>query len=198
MLHRKAKIDDAYQLAIDAIRSSSYKGAESEKGSDIRDPIKCPIPELKPVWERLSLYEDSEGTFIVLDAERIVLPANTRQQVLAALHSSHSGLNKTEALAKQLYYWPNIMNDIKNTVSSCRACRERLPSLPPAPLQPSFASAPMEQVGTDLFETNGQHWLLLVDRFSGYIWAHRLAKTTAAAVISCLRSWFLEFGFPHQ
>ena len=195
-LFRKAKEDSAYQIAVEAVKNSPYKGEESEKKTDVNDPIQCPIPELKQVWDRLSLYEDSEGTFIVLDAERIFVPANVRQQVLAALHSSHSGLNKTQALAKQLYFWPNINNDIKNVVSSCRACRERLPSLPPAPLQPTTASTPMAQVGTDLFEVNGQHWLLMVDRFSGYIWAHRLAKTTSAAVISRLRTWFLEYGFP--
>ena len=192
-MFQKAKLDDAYQIAIKAIRESEYKGQESEKNEF---PIRCPLPDFKPVWSQLSLYDCDEGTLITFDADRIVVPSNLRQQVLAALHSSHSGLNKTNALARQLYFWPTMNNDIKNVVSSCSACRARLPSLPSTPLQLTTASSPMSQVGTDLFEIRGQHWLVMVDRFSGFVWCHRLAKTNTTAVTNRLRSWFVDFGFP--
>ena len=187
-----AAVDAEYQRAIDALRFSAFK---EETGK--QDHVSCPVPEYRTVWNRLSILDSApDGSLIILDADRIVVPAALRLQVLQALHASHSGLSKTQTLARQLYYWPNMSNDVKNIVSNCDACRTRLPAQAPLPLQVTVADAPMSHMGTDLFEIRGQHWLLLVDRFSGYLWAHRLTSTTAQAIINQLRAWFLEFGFP--
>ena len=36
----------------------------------------------------------------------------------------------------------------------------------------------------------------MVDRFSNYLWVHRLTKTTTSAVVPALLIWFREYGFP--
>ena len=53
----------------------------------------------------------SDG-LVLLDSRRIVLPLSAIKPVLRLLHSSHSGITKTTALARGLYFWPGMTNDI--------------------------------------------------------------------------------------
>ena len=48
----------------------------------------------------------------------------------------------------------------------------------------------------DLFDFEGNTWLVLVDKYSGYPFAQSLRSTTTAAVTSIINDWFLEYGFP--
>ena len=75
----------------------------------------------------------SDG-LVLLDSCRIVLPASAVRPVLQLLHASHSGINKTIVLARGLYYWPGMVNDIKQLVSSCRDCSKLLQSQPGNPM----------------------------------------------------------------
>ena len=49
------------------------------------------------------------------------------------LHSSHAGINKTYDIARQLYFWPGMLNDIKQLIEKCQACRIHKLSLPKNP-----------------------------------------------------------------
>ena len=54
----------------------------------------------------------------------------------------------------------------------------------------------MEAVGVDLMQVRAENWLILVDRYSGYAFAHRLHRTDSATVISFLDDTFLRHGYP--
>ena len=98
----------------------------------------------------------------------MIIPASLRKEVLQQLHASHQGQERTLHRARQIVYWPNISNDIRNIVRSCKACAEHLPSLQSEPLQQEVPpSRPFESVSGDLFHVAGKTFLLLVDRFSG-------------------------------
>ena len=71
---------------------------------------------------------------IILFKDRIVVPEASRQHLLAALYSCHSGAAKTKRLARQCVFWPGMGKDIKVAVASYPPCRERLPSLGPETL----------------------------------------------------------------
>ena len=71
---------------------------------------------------------------VLLDSRRIVLPLRAVKPVLRLLHSSHSGITKTTQLARGLYFWPGMTNDIKQLVSSCHDCTCVLPSQPSNPM----------------------------------------------------------------
>ena len=94
---------------------------------------------------------------------------------------------KTYNLAHELYYWGGMRNDISQMIENCAACQSTRPSQQSTPMiaaRPSdSAGAPMEHVGTDLFEYAGKHYLLVVDRFSGYPLVKQLNKTDTGAVI---------------
>ena len=48
----------------------------------------------------------------------------------------------------------------------------------------------------DLFYTGGRHYLVAVDRFSGYLWIFPLQKLDTRAVVQCLEKLMNTFGYP--
>ena len=83
--------------------------------------------------------------------------------------------------------------------SNCKVCREDLPTQarPTCTSTPaSAAQAPMQHVASDLFDSQGHSWLVLVDRYSGYAWTSKLRSTTTSSVTTILSSWFDDYGWP--
>ena len=83
-----------------------------------------------------------------------------------------------------------MRNDISQMIDNCVACQSTRPSQQPAPMVAS------KHVGTDLFEFAGKHFLLVVDRFSGYPLVKQLNKTDTGAVIRKMTEWFNMLGWP--
>ena len=141
----------------------------------------------------------SDG-LVLLDSRRIVLPLSAIKPVLRLLHSSHSGITKTTSLAHGLYFWPGMINDIKQLVSSCPACIKVLPSQPASPMvTPSPSSHfgyPMQHIGLDLFSYANRDYLICVDHWSGYPLYHQLRSLTSESVLKVLTTWFNLFGWP--
>ena len=109
-------IDEDYRLLLSDVKNSSNFSKYSVN--------------LKSDFECLSLSDD----LVLLDSRRIVLPIPAIRPILNLLHTSHSGVNKTIALARGLYYWPGMINDIKQLVSRCATCVRVQPSQPSNPM----------------------------------------------------------------
>ena len=62
----------------------------------------------------------------------------------------------------------------------------------PTPL-PQF---PWQQVGADLFELRGEHYLLVVDYFSRFPEVIKLTSTTSTSIIAMLKTIFSRHGIP--
>ena len=131
-----------------------------------------------PFWNiRNELFVD-DG--IVLYGPRIVVPKAARREVLARLHDSHQGVERTKRRARQSVYWPGINNDISTTVASCDKCQELLPSQQREPLKSEpLPTRVFEDVSADFFSYAGRDYLVYVDRLSGwpvtfqYTWARK-------------------------
>lgn len=145
------------------------------------------------IWDRLSLGNHG---LLVLDGQRILIPPSAYDQILKLLHIPHTGMVKTKANAQQLYYWPGMCNDITQIVQNCRICQEHLPSLPREPILWQSCDEPMECVSLDLFDLQGQTWLIMVDRFSGFPFAQRMFSLTTEKVVDVLMAWFADWGMP--
>ena len=119
------------------------------------------------------------------DRAKIVIPKPARSQIIAELHRAHSGINKTYATARQLYYWPHMKNDIEQVIAACSLCQADRPTQP-RPLasgtDPSSVARPMDEIGTDLFDAISKKWLATVDRYSGYAWLTHLTGTHTAKI----------------
>ena len=103
----------------------------------------------------LSLSLSLSDGLVLMDSERIVLPLPAVKPILKLLHASHSGITKTTNLARGLYFWPGMTNDIRQMVSSCAHCTRVLQSQLANPMNTSATSShfgfPMQHVGLDLF-----------------------------------------------
>ena len=130
--------------------------------------------------------------------DRIVVPKGAQKKILELLHIQHTGIVKTYDNARQLYFWCNMKNDIKNVVSSCEECMRMLPSQPLEPQINTYASRPFEAVSTDLGKQAGVHYLILVDRYSGWPMAVPLKNLDTKAVTTELDEWFIDYGKPER
>ena len=79
----------------------------------------------------------SRSKFQILDSRRIVLSLPAVKLIIRLLHASHSGINKMLSLARVLYFWTGMVNDIKQLVSTCPECTRLLQSQPSNPMVPS-------------------------------------------------------------
>ena len=141
----------------------------------------------------------SDG-LILLDSRHIVLPLSAVKPVLKLLHASHSDINKTIVLVCGLYYWPGMINDVKQPISSCCECTKLLQSQPANPMitaPPSHHFGyPMQHVGLDLFSFGGKSFLICVDHWSGYPLYQALRSLSSDVIISILITWFNTLGWP--
>ena len=183
VLKEAAKGDSSYQEIIRLFLEGDIK----------RAGVDHPARAYQSVWDNMS-YENG---LLFVDGTQAVVPATARKEVLRLLHLPHAGQVKTRQAAKQLYFWPGINSDIKNLVEACNACANYAPRKQKEVIQEETkAFAPMSHVGADLFDFQGQTWITLVDRYSGFPFAHRLTSTTTSAVTKVLREWFMEWGIP--
>ena len=54
----------------------------------------------------------------------------------------------------------------------------------------------MMKVGVDLFELNGHHYIIMIDRFSGWPFCQKLRRIDTSAIIAAIEPTFMTFGFP--
>ena len=100
---------------------------------------------------------------LVLKGSRIVIPASMRNQVLQAIHLGHQGENKCILRARESVFWPGISADIRHMVKNCDLCNKHQPVQPKLPImQPDLPTRPWEKLGTDIFEFNGNKYLMIL------------------------------------
>lgn len=128
----------------------------------------------------------------------IMIPKKAKAEVLEVLHMNHCGEGKSLANAHQLYFWRGMSDDIKNMVSRCQECLNLRPSKPMEPLIQTSASRPFEAVSVDLGYLKGVHYLVLVDRFSGWSMVKCLRSLNTKAITTILDEWFIDHGKPVQ
>ena len=185
---KAAKSDIDYQQIIKAITKT-----ENPKLL----PSNHPGRQLSSVWSQLSI-NDSLG-LIIVDNQRIFVPKSQRQNILEKLHLAHCGTTKTTWRAKDLYYWRGMSTEIKLMVQNCEACRPFLPSQSQEPIIPgTTATGPMTDVGSDLFQIGHNHYLVMVDRYSGFPFVAKLNSLTTSSIIKILTDWFNNFGWPER
>ena len=104
-------------------------------------------------------------------------------------------MNKTYDLARSLYYWPGMLNDMKQLIEGCEACSKSRPSQPKNIRSTDPPSStlwpPLSHVGLDMFELGGNQHIVCVDQWSGYL---LMVSTTSASVIKVPTGWFNTLG----
>lgn len=76
-----------------------------------------------------------EGGCILWEC-RVVVPPKKREQIMAELHDTHSGITLMKAVARSLVWWPGIVTDLKQMVKSCESCQASRNAPPKTVLHP--------------------------------------------------------------
>jgi hypothetical protein len=155
--------------------------------------------------ERTKLYKNilpdltmEDG--LVLYRQRLVVPKACRKDVIARLHASHQGIDRTKRPARQTVYWPGITSDVTNAVESCQHCQERLPSQPKELLKRDpMPTQVFESTLADLFSFGGKMYMVYADRLSGFPFVKEWRKDpNASEVLKEVRRYFVDMGVPVQ
>ena len=86
---------------------------------DTKDELHANI---RPYWPYRDELAEIDG--IILKGRCVVIPYSLRQQVLAQLHTSHMGIEKTKLLAQDSVFWSNINTKIEGYIKHCATCLE--------------------------------------------------------------------------
>lgn len=156
---------------------------------------KCDVPlEVMPFWD----FRDELSTYngLIYRGERTVIPSELRTVTLKTIHSSHQGILKSKQKARELVFWPGMNKQIEDVVSRCSACltHRNKPQREPMMIHP-IPSLPWSKVGTDLFELDNRHFLILVDYYSNFIEVAELERDTRAkTVITNIKECIARYG----
>ena len=81
-------------------------------------------------------------------------------------------------------------------IERCESCQQLRPSKPVEPFIQTKAKFPMEQISIDLFHVKSKTYIVIADRYSGYIWVEMLHHQDTKAVTDVLDKITRIFGVP--
>ena len=92
-----------------------------------------------------------------------------------------------------------MSSQIKDKVSKCSICSQFQRAQPKEPMMiQELPGRPWAEIGSDLFEFNGAHYLLSVDYYSKWIEIVKLSSLSSNNVICHLKSQFAKYGIPDE
>ena len=139
-----------------------------------------------------------------------VVPVSKRQAAIDLCHrdTGHQGRDRSLSLLCERFWWPKMRTSLVSSLKACKRCRMYEGKNPIPPLvNISSASQPMDLVHVDLVNIDVtvstsrrpvvQKLLVVVDHFTRYVQAYRIADKTALSTAKCLYdNYFRHFGFP--
>lgn len=138
---------------------------------------------------------------------QLVVPRQLRRSAITLAHSSplaaHPGVYRTFVKLKDLFYFPNMLRDVKEYVAACEACQRRKGSPRKAPLAKApDISVPLEKISADLIElgisqAGYRYCLTIVDHLTRYVQIIPLKTKDAGSVADAMFNYFISvFGPP--
>ena len=128
-----------------------------------------------------------------------VIPLDLRLEVLSTLHSGHQGMTSMWGRASSAVWWPGMFEDITRIRAQCWRCDSNAlsqPKEPPVPL-PSV-EYPFQQICSDYFLLKGKQYLIMVDRYSGWLSIYKAKSADDGELIRLLRTHCETFGVPEE
>ena len=142
--------------------------------------------------------------------KQLVIPDKYRSQLMLLAHennlSGHLGVSKTFKKVAESFYWPQMRQDVKRHVLSCKVCQlvgkpnQKVPKAPLIPI-PSvgepFTEVIIDVVGPLPRTRGGNEYLLtIIDRMSRYPEAIPLRRVKSEKIVEALVGFFTKFGIP--
>lgn len=161
--------------------------------------------ELYPIFCKVvgSVF-DNRGPKLFRCLSRVTLVDNKREQIdlIKKYHEGktlHRGILETSKRLRKNYHWPNLLASVQKYVNECEVCLkakyERNPLRPPISLTET-PSKPMEHLFMDLYSSDGNTFLTVIDNFTKYAQAIHLQAATSVHIAEALLQLFSYLGIP--
>lgn len=151
--------------------------------------------EVKYYWKhRNDLILDNDLIFL---NERVIVPTRLRANILAQLHASHGGIEKTKKRARTIVYWPGIDESIEKMITECAVCQKNRPKNVKEPMISHTApDLPYQKLAMDICEYASKSYLVVSDYYSRFLDILPLSNKTAGQCIEKLKTCFATHGIP--
>lgn len=125
-----------------------------------------------------------------------------QQEIIQSYHdgkTNHRGINECFLALSKKYYWPKMREQITKFINNCTICgrakydrnpiKQQFNVVPPA-------TKPLEIIHLDLFTTENEKYLTIIDVFSKYAQAYHLRDGTALSIIRSFLHFCTHHGLP--
>lgn len=159
-------------------------------------------PAINTINDDSRLYFNQRNEIIVEEGivylqHKIIIPYKARPTILKLLHESHMGIVKSKNRAKNIFYWPGMLNDIEQNIINCKTCEiYRSGNRKNKLIYHEIPNLPFEKVATDVLSHGNTDYLVLIDYYSKWIELRKLKNKTAIHISKKLKEIFSRFGIP--
>ena len=196
-----ASVESLQALTFDRIRQEVMQDRDSQDliSAIITTPYDVEFEgKLRPYQKiRHGLHVVDE---VPMYGHRVIVPEKLRQAALVSIHGAHQSVGKMYDRAMQSIYWPGLYRDLEELRESCVECTKAAPSQPNLPPhQPASPDYPFQMIAADFYDLKGKTWLVIVDRFSGWISIYYFEKEAPTSkVIEIFKNSFSTFGVAEE
>ena len=156
----------------------------------------CP-EECKPFFD--SRHDITEIDDLLVKGSRIIIPRKMRPEILQLIHIGHQSIEKSKRRARQSCYWPGMNSQIENVVQKCSTCAKYATSKRKEPLlTPPLPMRAWQKIGTDLFTTHNETYIIITDYYSLWPELYQLKRTKTQDVIEVMKDVFARHGIPDE
>lgn len=138
---------------------------------------------------------------IIMKGNQMLVPRSLRKEFLRKIHSGHMGIEATKKFAKEALFWPNMLNEIEDTVRNCEVCNRLASNQKHIEMKshdiPKF---PFEIISMDIFEIHikgkNRRFLVTTDHFSDFFEIDEVLDLTSRTTILICKRNFSRYGIP--
>ncbi|XP_036335034.1 uncharacterized protein K02A2.6-like [Rhagoletis pomonella] len=153
---------------------------------------------LYPFYVRRQEISSLKGC--LLWGNRTIIPTESRQVVLSALHTGHPGIVRMKALARSYGWVPKMESEIEDIVKMCAPCQATRHENAHAPVHWwETTKNPWSRLHVDFDGPfQGKIFFIVVDSFSKWLEVFLVKSTSSQSAIKPLRSLFATHGLPDE
>ena len=136
---------------------------------------------------------------------QFILSKTHRHTATLALHDDyrHLGMEKTLGLLQERFFWPKMIEDVRNHIRTCSRCTRFKQTPEREKLKPIYCTYPLELIHINFLTIKKEgpekatNIMVMTDHFTRYTQAYIIPKQTAPVVVKMLWDQFLvHYGWP--
>ena len=192
---------------------------ETRKKADLKTLLgECIMSkEGQMVWRNCQNFTSLQGTLYLCSTPKgededlllFVVPIAHQTATLNGWHQNagHQGCDHTLSLLQECFWWPGMVNQMRQVIKTCRYCLQHEGATPKAPLCPIVATTPLDLLHVDFtsIETTMEldkspqvaNVLVFQDHFTKHVLAYVTPDQTVKTIAKFLYGGYISiFGAP--